>query len=360
MSDALRQDSELAAASWLRDPLEADHQDELVAWHGRFAETAHQRQPLSALFEQLQGLYPTDLLPPPQLLEFRDLLWLKGSGGLFDGHSGRVVQASCVSRFLRQRQLYCRCRHRIELSQPLGRFPRLEQVVWLPTAGSSLFGELFSEVLGFLWPFLLDLHESLLGWPVLLPGCDPQDAYSAVLHQLLREHHTFPLLEQHLPEALHLERVLIPEPGFRLHAACTPVFLQAAAALADRLSQGAVAEPIERLYLARSDDDPLAPALAENGWAVLELLAQPLSVQVAAIRAAETIAGFGGEALHALAWLGALQPDQGPQLLLLGTRPSLDLLLQFRAQGLNGWYLPCADDAGVEVINELNACIPER
>ena len=34
MSDALRQDSELAAASWLRDPLDADHQDELVAWHG--------------------------------------------------------------------------------------------------------------------------------------------------------------------------------------------------------------------------------------------------------------------------------------------------------------------------------------
>ena len=56
MSDALRQDSELAAASWLRDPLEADHQDELVAWHGRFAETANQRQPLSALYEQLEVL----------------------------------------------------------------------------------------------------------------------------------------------------------------------------------------------------------------------------------------------------------------------------------------------------------------
>ena len=151
--------------------------------------------------------------------------------------------------------------------------------------------------------------------------------------------------------------MLIPEPGFRLHAACTPVFLQAAEALADRLSQGAVAEPIERLYLARSDDDPLAPALAEHGWAVLELLAQPLPVQVAAIRAAETIAGFGGEALHALAWLGELLPDEGPQLLLLGTRPSLDLLLQFRAQGLIGWYLPCADDAGVEVIDALNASV---
>ena len=73
--------------------------------------------------------------------------------------------------------------------------------------------------------------------------------------------------------------------------------------------------------------------------------------------AAETTAGCGGEALYDLAWLGALQPDQGPQLLLLGTRPSLDLLLQFRAQGLDGWYLPCADDAGVEVIDELNSSV---
>ena len=38
------------------------------------------------------------------------------------------------------------------------------------------------------------------------------------------------------------------------------------------------------------------------------LLANPLPVQVAAIRAAELIAGFGGEALHALSWLGELRP----------------------------------------------------
>ena len=51
---------------------------------------------------------------------------------------------------------------------------------------------------------------------------------------------------------------------------------------------------------------------------MLELLAQPLPVQVAVIRAAERIAGLGGETLHALAWLGELHPEQGPQLLLLG------------------------------------------
>ena len=82
-------------------PAGCDHQDELVAWHGRFAETAHLRQPLGPV-EQLEGLYPSDLLPPPQLLEFRDVLWLKGSGGLFDGTAAgwfRPVAsaASCAS-----------------------------------------------------------------------------------------------------------------------------------------------------------------------------------------------------------------------------------------------------------------------
>ena len=51
-----------------------------------------------------------------------------------------------------------------------------------------------------------------------------------------------------------------------------------------------------------------------------------------------------------LPWLGELQP-------LLRTRPSLDLRLQFCAQAINGWYLPCADDAGDEVIEEINACL---
>ena len=93
-------------------------------------------------------------------------------------------------------------------------------------------------MLGFLWLFLLEPSELPLGWPVLLLSCcDSKDAYSAVLHQLPRRQHTFPLLEPHLPNALHLERVLIPQPSFRLHADCTPVFLQVAEALADRLNR---------------------------------------------------------------------------------------------------------------------------
>ena len=58
MSDALSQDSELAAASWLRDPLDADHQDEW--WPGMgVLDTATWRQPLSALFEQLEKAFAT-------------------------------------------------------------------------------------------------------------------------------------------------------------------------------------------------------------------------------------------------------------------------------------------------------------
>ena len=72
---------------------------------------------------------------------------------------------------------------------------------------------------------------------------------------------------------------------------------------------------------------------------------------------ATAIRRLRGEALHALAWLGELPPDQGPQLLLLGGRPSLDLRLQFRAQAIEGWYLPCADDARTQVIDAFNACV---
>ena len=66
---------------------------------------------------------------------------------------------------------------------------------------------------------------------------------------------------------------------------------------------------------------------------------QPLQVQVAALRAARVIAGFHGAAWHGLGWIDPDAPK--PQLLLLGDRPSLDLMLQLRLQGFKGWYVPC-------------------
>ena len=65
---------------------------------------------------------------------------------------------------------------------------------------------------------------------------------------------------------------------------------------------------------------------------------EELSQQVALIRAAVCIAAFAGSALHGLAWLG---DHVETRLILLGDSPSLDYWLQFRAQKLRGWFLPC-------------------
>ena len=136
MSNALSQDSELAAASWLREPLDADHQDELVAWHGRLPKPPTSASP-SASSRAAAGSLQR-ICCPPAASRVRDLLWLQGSGGLLmamrPGGSGQLRQS-----FLRQRQLPF-LRARLELSQPLSSFPRLEQVVWLPRADGPLRG----------------------------------------------------------------------------------------------------------------------------------------------------------------------------------------------------------------------------
>ena len=78
MNEQLQADSELAAASWLRDPLNPDPVDPLAEWFRVHAEIAAAAQPipLPQLLGKLDGLYPDEWTAEPQLLEYRDVLWL--------------------------------------------------------------------------------------------------------------------------------------------------------------------------------------------------------------------------------------------------------------------------------------------
>ena len=365
MNEQLLADSELAAASWLRDPLNPDPRDPLAEWFRVHAEieAAGQPLPLLELLGQLDGLYPAEWISEPQLLEFRDVLWLPDRGCLFHGGNGRALPWTAFSRFPRQRQLPRQTLHRIELSRPVQSFPRLEQALWLPRVNGAVFGEWLTEVLAFLWPLLLESPQDLVGLPVLLGDADPEDPLLAELHRLMRDQHLTPLLNQHLPAALHLERVVVPQPSLRLHAGTSSLWWRSAVALGDRLADGVEAEPVEKLYLSRSalpDDRRSIPGEAEleqaleaNGWTIWHPQQQPLQVQVAAIRAAKVIAGFHGAAWHGLGWIDPCAPR--PHLLLLGDRPSLDLMLQLRLQGFDGWYVPCqgATAAQAQLLDDL-------
>ena len=353
MNEQLQADSELAAASWLRDPLNSDPVDPLAEWFRVHAEIAAAAKPirLPQLLGKLDGLYPDEWTEEPQLLEYRDVLWLPERGCLFDGHSGRALPGTSVSRFPRQRQLPFEVCHWIELSRPVPSFPRLEQALWLPRVDGAVFGEWLTEVLAFLWPLLLKSPQELIGLPVLLGDADLEDPLLAELHRLMRAQHLTPLLNHHLPAALHLERVLVPQPSLRLHAGTSSVWWRSAVALGDHLAAGVEAEPVDKLYLSRTslpDDQRRIPGEAEleqaleaKGWMIWHPQQQPLQVQVAALRAARVIAGFHGAAWHGLGWIDPEAPK--PRLLLLGDRPSLDLVLQLRLQRFEGWHVPCQE-----------------
>ena len=365
MLELLADTSELATASLVRPSRSGEPSDPVLTWRERFQAQVCPAQPhlFKALsFAQLQpdldDLFPWDPQAAPRFLEYRDALWIRGSGALYDGRTGLALPGSYLTRFPRQRQTPTCTTFRVDLSHPLSALPRLERLVHLPFALCSNFGHFITETLGFLWPYLLagsDAgREDLTGWPVLLSSCQGTEPSEQVLHALIRQRHGFPLLEAHLPATLHLERVLVPEPSLRLHASCTTTHIRAAGALGDWLLEQSAApqEPTvagRRLFISRSalegevrrvDQEPVLEALlAERGWTIFHPQQHSLAEQVAAYRSAQVISGFEGSALHGLALLG--DAAAGPGLVLLGDNPSPDYFLQFRAQCLRGFFIQC-------------------
>ena len=362
MLELLVETSQLSAASLLRPPLGGGPDDPVLAWREAFQLMVAPEQPhlfRAVPFAQLQvctdAAFPMQAGWVPQLRRYRDALWIRGAGALYDGNSGLALPGSFLSRFPRQRQTpHCHT-YRVDLTRPVTAFPSFERALLVPFALCSNFGHFITETLGFLWP-LVDPSQAaeLIGLPTILSGCTAGDPAAQVLHSLLRDRHAFPVLEADLPEAVHLQEVLVPDPSLRLHASCSSTHLHTAAAVADWLLQreqpDLSALPAgEKLFISRSalgpetrcvDQEPALEALlAEQGWFIFRPEQYTLAEQVAVYRRARVVAAFEGSALHGLSFLG--RPECPPGVVLLGDQPSPDYFLQFRAQQLPGFFIQC-------------------
>ena len=369
MQELLAETSQLAAASLIRAPrVAAAPPDPVLTWRERFQALVRPEAPhlLRAIsFERIEACM-ADLLPldpnwQPRWHEHENAVWIRSSGALYDGGSGVALPGSVLTRFPRHRQTpHCHT-FRVELTAAPESFPGLDRAIYLPFAVCSNFGHFVTETLSFLWPFVLDGADAGdrdgMGWPVLLTGCRPEDPSARILHSLVRERHGFALLEDHLPPALQLARVRIPEPSFRLHAVCSATYLRTAQALGDWLlhSEPGAPPPLPasgRVYISRSglqgevrsvdQEAALEALLAERGWLIFHPEQHPLVDQIAVYRAARVIAGFEGSALHGLSFLGQ-NPPQTSLILLGDAFTSPDYFLQFRAQGLQGFFIQCVD-----------------
>lgn len=364
MSELLQELSRLSAASLLRPARPDEPDDPVLLWQQRFKELVEPPIPhllkavsFSSLHQAMEGLLPSDLLPAPRIHRHGPAVWIRGNGALYDAQTGLALPGSYLSRFPRERQVPHCSAFRVELACSTSSLPCLDRAVVLPYAVCSNFGHFATETLAFLWPFLLEASAGLLvGMPVLLPGCHGGDPTAQLIQALLRQAHAFPLLEDDLPKILRIDHAYIPDPSLRLHAACTETHLQASGALGHWLentlaSSGDLYEQVDRLFISRTAlvgdvrrverDSLVDHLLAESGWKVFHPEQHPLPVQVATYRRSRVIAGFEGSALHGLALLGPQSGGSGPVLLMLGDQPSVDYFLQFRAQQLRGFFLPC-------------------
>lgn len=360
--DLLADASQLAAASLLRQPqTDREPDDPVQAWQDAMGDLVRPQQPhllkavaFSSLRRATDTFFPREPHHQPRLRCYRDVLWVRGCGALYDGMTGLALEGTYLSRFPRHQETPTCTTYRLALTRPVTAFPSLERAVLLPGAACADLGHFLTETLAFLWPWFTDASVDLAGCAVLLRGCRLADPLTDLLCSLLRHSHAFPLLEQDLPAVVHLQEVWVPDPSLRLQASWSASHLQTATALAEWLL-AADSVPTElqasatKVYISRSglgaqarcvdQERDLEDHLQRLGWQVFRPEDHSLAAMVSLFRRSRVLAGFEGAALHALACLG--QGGDLPLLVMLGDAPGLDYFLQWREQGLPGFYIQC-------------------
>lgn len=350
---------------WLQPAQAPDQPEDVVlAWQARIRQSLAEQEDSAAAaisLKQINGIL-SDLFPDPasispRLQTFENVLWIRSAGGLFDQQTGLAIPGSFMCRFPRQRQHPHLDRVWTELMRPVSAYPRLSDCIFIPFANGRNFGHFATETLGHLWPFLEEAAELLSHRPVLLHDGTPDDLFAAIIESIVLEHHCSPLYDRYLPEALHLERVIVPEPSLALQTFVGHGHTQAAQSLGDRIithsnSKADIPNGIrDKVYISRSalpsnvrrihGEEAVEAHLHEQGWSVFHPQQHPLAVQIAVYRQARAIAGFEGSAMHGLTFLGSVDP--GVSVLFLGDVPSVDYFLQFQAQGFDGSFIACTD-----------------
>lgn len=337
-------------------------EDPVSVWRDSFVRLVAPRAPrllkavsFADVFAGMRPLFPEDEYESPGLLEYRDVLWFRGKGALYDGINGLALPGTFVTRFPRQRQSPHCSEFRVELSLPLTSFPSLESAALLPFAFCGNFGHFITETTGGLWPFFCEGSFSVSGMPVVLPGCVPDEPLAKLMISGLHSRNYVPLIDSLLPDVVRINCVHVPEPSLRLHAGSSRLHVDTARAMACLLPDVDEEERVDlrsdRVFVSRSalsgrvrrveEQVELESALTSLGWQVFHPEQHSLSVQLDVYRSARVLAGFEGSAFHGLSFLG--QISRGPKILLLGDCPSPDYFFQFRAQGAQGFFVQCTE-----------------
>jgi hypothetical protein len=159
MDSVLSQSSERACQALLVNPSTSEPIDPVALWRERFQLSVRPRSPhlfkavsLAKLHDCMADLLPSGQMECPGWFEYRNALWIRGAGALYDGESGLALPGTFLTRGVRQQEApHCKT-FRVELTNPQSRLSRMLEVMYLPFAFCSNFGHFMTETLAFLWP----------------------------------------------------------------------------------------------------------------------------------------------------------------------------------------------------------------
>ena len=283
---------------------------------------------LEDIFSILPTLFPR---PPsinnPKLQTYQDVLWIRNSGGLFDSKTGMVIPGTYLCRFPRQRRHPHLDRTWSELVRPINSYPKIENCIFIPFANGRNFGHFATETVAFLWPYLIpESSRENLQKPVLLNECYPNDKFIDVINIMLNRRGSIPLYDNHLPEALHLKKVSVPEPTLPLQSYVADQHADAGLAMGEiilanksennQLPEGAT----KKIYISQSllprtvrkvqAEEEIEAHLKDEGWFIFHPQQYSLATQIRIYNQAEALAGCEGSALHCLNFLGKVKQQK--------------------------------------------------
>ena len=313
---------------------------------------------LEDIFIRLSELFPNTQNIKPKLQKFENVLWIRSSGGLFDGQTGMVIPGTYLCRFPRQRQHPHLNRTWSELVKPITSYQKIEKCFFIPFANMQNFGHFATETVAFLWPFLISENiQEYLNNPVLLNECSSDDNFVDTVKTILSKRGGIPLYDEYLPSAIHLKQVLVPEPTLSLQSYVTDTHAIAGEImgnilLANKPDKNELPEGIsEKIYISRSllpntvrkvnSEEEVERHLEKNGWYIFHPQKYPLETQIKVYRQAKILAGFEGSALHCINFIGKV--SQQKTIIILGDSPSVDYFFQFRCQEFKGAFIHCTN-----------------
>lgn len=351
--------SQTASRSVLREPDVNIIEDPVNEWKVRLRSCVNKKVVLS--ISEICDLLPESFQDPAEIevgfLNYQKVLWVNGKGGLYHSETGMVLDGTYLTRFPRERQHPHLAEAWVEQMRPVSAYPSIDQCLYLPFAHCGNFGHFMTETMAFLWILFQEDNFKYSGVPVLLSGCSSDQSLCSALASILASKACIPLLDEHLPHALCLNSVVVPQPSLSLQAKASSLHYAMTEKVADLLiGENEVDELIpplnlEKIYVSRSElkgevrrvegEKVLEAELESLGWFIFHPQSYPLEAQIAIYRQARCIAGFEGSALHALSFLGIV--DQNVSVIMMGDNPSIDYFLQFRAQGFSGFFIACTE-----------------